>query len=183
MLEITTSRLRLRQINTTDWPLFVRLHKEEAVIRYVFDEPSMEEIAAKFRILLPTWQARPRQWLCLVVCCIESGSLLGTMAFIITDAEHNTAEFGYMFLPEHFGKGYATEALLAAQNFALSLGIPTLQATVTEGNTGSCRVLEKCGFVLSKRIEKAYSINNVLYADLIYSYHINKVTSPITQHF
>lgn len=173
MLELQTPRLRLRQISVADWPLFVRLHQEQDIIRYVFDEPSMEEITAKFRVLLPAWQAKPRQWLCLVVCCIKSGTPLGTMAFIITDAKHNSAEFGYMFLPEHFGKGYATEALSAAKQFALSLGITQLQATVTEGNTGSCRVLEKCGFVLSKRIEQAYSINNTLYDDLIYTYHSN----------
>ncbi|PKM20492.1 MAG: GNAT family N-acetyltransferase [Gammaproteobacteria bacterium HGW-Gammaproteobacteria-15] len=181
MLEFLTPRLRLRQITAADWPLFIRLHQEQVIIRYVFDEPSMEEIAAKFRVLLPAWQARPRQWLCMVVCCIKSGAPLGTMAFIITDAKHSHAEFGYMFLPEHFGKGYATEALLAAKQFALSLGITQLQATVTEGNAGSCRVLEKCGFVLSKRIEQAYSINNKLYDDLIYTYHSNQPNTPAVE--
>ncbi|HEX5792278.1 MAG TPA: GNAT family N-acetyltransferase [Rheinheimera sp.] len=171
MLELHTPRLRLRQITAADWPLFVRLHQESEIIRYVFDEPSLEEITAKFRILLPVWQAKPRQWLCLVVSCISSGKSLGTMAFLITDAERSSAEFGYMFLPEYFGHGYASEALQAAKQFALSLGISQLQATVTDGNTGSCRVLEKCGFVLSKRVEQAYSINNRLYDDLIYIYN------------
>ncbi|WP_259239287.1 GNAT family N-acetyltransferase [Rheinheimera pacifica] len=181
MLELLTPRLRLRQISVTDWPLFVRLHQEHDIIRYVFDEPSLEEITAKFRVLLPAWQARPRQWLCLIVCCITSGTPLGTMAFIITDAKHNSAEFGYMFLPEHFGKGYATEALLATKQFAFSLGLTQLQATVTEGNTGSCRVLEKCGFVLSKRIEQAYSINNTLYDDLIYTCHNDEPAIPVAE--
>ncbi|MCS4307379.1 RimJ/RimL family protein N-acetyltransferase [Rheinheimera pacifica] len=103
------------------------------------------------------------------------------MAFIITDAKHNSAEFGYMFLPEHFGKGYATEALLATKQFAFSLGLTQLQATVTEGNTGSCRVLEKCGFVLSKRIEQAYSINNTLYDDLIYTCHNDEPAIPVAE--
>ena len=170
MQELLTSRLRLRQITIEDWPLFVRIHQEPDVIRYVFDEPSLNEIMAKFNILLPTWQVKARQWLCLVVSDIESKESFGTMAFIINDEQLHTAEFGYMFLPEYHGKGYATEALQAAKHFALSLGIRKLQATVTAGNTNSCRVLEKCGFSFSHKVEQAYKINNVLYDDLVYVY-------------
>lgn len=168
MLELLTPRLKLRQISVTDWPLFVRLHQEHDIIRYVFDKPSLEEIKAKFRVLLPLWQPLPRRWLCLVVCCRKSNSALGTMAFIINDDTLSSAEFGYMFLPEHFGKGYATEALETTKQFAMSLGVARLQATVTAGNSASCRVLEKCGFSLSKTIAQAYSINNQLYDDLVY---------------
>jgi RimJ/RimL family protein N-acetyltransferase len=181
MPELFTSRLRLRQISVADWPLFVRLHQEQEILRYVFDEPSLDEIIAKFRILLPVWQARPKQWLCLVVSCMQTGVSLGTMAFIIKDTQSLSAEFGYMFLPEHYGKGYATEALQAAKEFALSLGIMQLQATVTDGNSGSCRVLEKCGFTFSQRIKQAYKINNTLYDDLIFTYHPHPSTACATQ--
>ena len=178
MQELITSRLRLRQITIEDWPLFLRIHQEPDIIRYVFDEPSQKEIMAKFSILLPAWQAKARQWLCMVVSRIESNEPIGTMAFIITDEQLHTAEFGYMFLPEHHGKGYATEALLAAKHFALSLGIRKLQATVTDGNAGSCRVLEKCGFSFSQRVKQAYKINNVLYDDLVYVYIDNHRIPP-----
>jgi RimJ/RimL family protein N-acetyltransferase len=170
MFELLTPRLRLRQITTTDWPLFLRLHQDNDIIRYVFDEPPVNEIKAKFNILQSPWQARHRQWLCLIVECINTGQSFGTMAFLITNPERTKAEFGYMFLPEHFGNGYATESLLAAMRYASSLGLQSLQATVTDGNTGSCRVLEKCGFTLAQRVAQAYKINNQLYDDLIYVY-------------
>ena len=34
MIEIASPRLLMRQIKETDWPLFLRLHQEEDVIRY-----------------------------------------------------------------------------------------------------------------------------------------------------
>lgn len=41
MIEIASPRLSMRQITETDWPLFLRLHQEEEVIRYAFDQPEL----------------------------------------------------------------------------------------------------------------------------------------------
>jgi RimJ/RimL family protein N-acetyltransferase len=55
---------------------------------------------------------------------------------------------GYALAPEVWGKGFATEASLAAieAGFTLTPAIEIL-ASAHVGNAGSRRVLEKCGFV------------------------------------
>jgi RimJ/RimL family protein N-acetyltransferase len=47
--------------------------------------------------------------------------------------------------------------------------ISQFSATVTEGNIGSERVLEKCGFTLTETIPEAYEIGGKKYADKLYS--------------
>jgi len=78
-------------------------------------------------------------------------------------------ECGYMFFPEYWGKGYATEALRAwlAAYWALERreaamveedkergdGVEVLMATTDVTNVGSQGVLRKCGFVETKRFD------------------------------
>jgi RimJ/RimL family protein N-acetyltransferase len=56
-------------------------------------------------------------------------------------------ELGYWLGVEHWGKGYATEALHAVIDYAFTdLGYPALSAAARVTNPLSRRVLEKCGF-------------------------------------
>jgi len=45
------------------------------------------------------------------------------------------------------------------------------KAVVTEGNIGSEKVLEKCGFQLIEKQPDAYAIGGILYAD--HHYHLS----------
>jgi len=58
-----------------------------------------------------------------------------------------TPELGYWLGVEHWGKGYATEALHAVIDYAFAdLAHEALQAGARVTNPASRRVLEKCGF-------------------------------------
>jgi RimJ/RimL family protein N-acetyltransferase len=58
-----------------------------------------------------------------------------------------TPELGYWLGVDHWGKGYATEALHAVIDYAFTdLNNESLQAGARVTNPGSRRVLEKCGF-------------------------------------
>jgi ribosomal-protein-alanine N-acetyltransferase len=66
------------------------------------------------------------------------------------DAEITTGEIasnvGYLVFVDHWGKGFASEAVRALSDHLAGAGIREQHATVTVGNHASCRVLEKCGF-------------------------------------
>jgi len=50
----------------------------------------------------------------------------------------------------------------------MNCDINEFSAVVTEGNIGSERVLEKCGFTLQRIIPNAYQIGDRMYADHCY---------------
>jgi RimJ/RimL family protein N-acetyltransferase len=59
-------------------------------------------------------------------------------------------DVGYWIGREHWGRGFATEALRA---FLEVDGSRPLRAHVAEHNVGSRRVLEKCGFVFEREAQ------------------------------
>ncbi|WP_107808593.1 GNAT family N-acetyltransferase [Elizabethkingia sp. YR214] len=59
----------------------------------------------------------------------------------------NVYELGYRFLPEYWGKGYATETAIAALNYAFNeIKTDIVYAMAVTENVGSNRVLQKLGF-------------------------------------
>lgn len=72
------------------------------------------------------------------------GSLLGASGLEVKN--EGEAVTGYVLAKDAWGKGYATEALSAVVNVALSLGLERLTACCHLEHRASQRVLEKCGF-------------------------------------
>ncbi|MDV2446268.1 GNAT family N-acetyltransferase [Elizabethkingia anophelis] len=59
----------------------------------------------------------------------------------------NVYELGYRFLPEYWGKGYATETAIAALNYAFNeIKTDIVYAMAVTENVGSNHVLRKLGF-------------------------------------
>ncbi len=71
----------------------------------------------------------------------------GIGLLFFADVHRYTAEVGYWLAEPFWGKGIATAALKKFIPFAFNrFEIERLYAGVFDGNPGSCRVLEKCGF-------------------------------------
>lgn len=64
-------------------------------------------------------------------------------------------ELGYDFRSDHWNQGFATEAALAARDFAFNtLQLPSLISLIRVGNEASRRVSEKIGMRLIEEINK-----------------------------
>ena len=168
------SSLQLRLIAESDWLLFLQLHLNEQVLQYVTDPLTESQIRQRFEERLQPWQPGDLHWLCFVIDEKSAGQSIGVCGFhaLATEALDTdalvTAEVGYLLLPDFYGKGYATQALQATLEYGAKQGIQCWQAVVTEGNSGSCRVLEKNGFHLVERQHNGYQIGDKFYADLLY---------------
>jgi ribosomal-protein-alanine N-acetyltransferase len=68
-------------------------------------------------------------------------------------AETNETEVAYLLTRRVWGHGYATEAAQAAVKFAFgTCDLPAIIGLVHPSNTGSVRVLEKCGLTFADPI-------------------------------
>lgn len=71
----------------------------------------------------------------------------GAPVGFVNDCEikDDAIEIGYVIIPAHQGKGFATEAVKACIEELFRMGFAHIRAGFFEGNTASRRVMEKCG--------------------------------------
>ncbi|MRS16403.1 GNAT family N-acetyltransferase [Enterobacteriaceae bacterium RIT691] len=164
MIELITPRLTCSSLSEADWPFFLSLYQNPAVMRFVMDELSETDIREAFDPRLAPWTPGAEHWLCLVVRDREQGHPLGLTGFI--QRETAIAEVGFIFSPAAQGKGYGFESLQAVCDFAFTEGaMRRLSATVTVGNKASRRLLEKTGFVLEGELRESYQLGGKWHND------------------
>jgi len=79
------------------------------------------------------------------------------------------AEIGYWIATSHSRKGITTAALSRFVEYAFAeLGLERMFAKVYASNIGSCRVLEKNGFLLEGRLRQHVLLAGKLEDDLVY---------------
>ena len=86
------------------------------------------------------------------------------------DVDHRSAEIGYWLGEEFWGRGIATEALIAVTDHAFAnYDLCRIYAHVFEWNPASARVLEKAGYAFEGRLKKSVTkegqtIDKLMYA-------------------
>ncbi len=84
-------------------------------------------------------------WSVTVVDAAVPDRILGDLAVGITFGGRS-AEIGYTFHPDHWGRGYATEACQALIRWLFEeFGVHRVEASMHPENTASTRVVEACG--------------------------------------
>jgi RimJ/RimL family protein N-acetyltransferase len=90
------------------------------------------------------------------------GRLIGRVGFVVWDrrtwetsaydvaGEHAETELGWAILQPYWGHGYATEAAVAARDWA---GLDRLVSLIDPANERSIRVAEKLGATRAERVE------------------------------
>jgi ribosomal-protein-alanine N-acetyltransferase len=85
------------------------------------------------------------------------GQAVGGIGFMMMpDVERVSAEIGYWLAEPFWGRGITTEALVAVTRYAIEThGFTRVFALPFAWNQGSCRVLEKAGYVLEGRLRRS----------------------------
>ena len=143
---LETERLVLRRPRVSDEPaIFSRYASDPEATRYMA-WPTHRSLADT-RVFLELSDAAWARWPLAgpyLVFARDGVTLLGSAGIVNDDAER--AQIGYILARDTWGRGYATEALLASVEAARAAGVRRLEAGVHVDHRLSARVLEKAGF-------------------------------------
>ncbi|MFH0816899.1 MAG: GNAT family protein [Methanobacteriota archaeon] len=165
---IETQRLIMRQLTARDVKFVYDLFSLEETNRYVSNPPVKDMKAARG---IYEKYCRPKPYLFRVgIILKETGKLVGTLGLYSINMEDKRATLGFDLLPEHWGKGYMTEACRGLLNWAFKeLKLNRIQASAEPANVRSLAVMERLGFQREGVLRQLDYYKGAYHDDVVYS--------------
>lgn len=139
-----TQRLVIREYFPEEEDLFVELHKDEQVLKYI-PRRSEEENRKLFKESLQAYADGTglSRW---GMFAISDGAFIGACLLRPAQEAPGKVEFGYSMHVKYWGKGYATEMAKAMLDFGFNqMKFPLICAVTHPENIASQNVLLKAG--------------------------------------
>ena len=156
--EIRTERLVLRRARMDDAAAMHRVMSDHVAMRYWSTPPHFE-------------LAETERWLQSMVDADSSASddYIVTLDGVLIGklGAWQLPEIGFLIHPDHWGRGYAAEALAAFIDRRRRLGSSELTADVDPRNAASIRLLNHAGFVETGRAAGTWQVGEEL-CDSVY---------------
>ena len=164
-MTIHGKRLRLRAIERSDIPTFVRWLNDPEVRQYL-------------QMFMPLSLAQEERWFEAqledqhrYVLGIETlaGKLIGNIGLHGIDWKDRRAVLGITIgEKDYWDKGYGSEAIITLLNFVFTqMNLHRVSLTVYEYNQRAMRCYEKCGFKVEGRLRQAHFFDGKYHDELI----------------
>jgi ribosomal-protein-alanine N-acetyltransferase len=165
---IETSRLALRQLTARDIQFIYELFSIEETNRYVSNPPvkDMKEAREIYELY-----CKPKPNLFRIGIVVkETGELVGTLGLYAINRDDRRATLGFDLLPQHWGKGYMTEACRALLDWAFKeLKLNRIQASAEPANVRSLAVMARLGFTREGVMRQLDYYKDAYHDDVMYS--------------
>lgn len=148
MHTLESDRLLLRPFQADDLAALLAMQSRPDVVRWLYHEPrDAEQTRELLEKKLASTEFRDGGGsIDFAVVLKQTGAVIGDVDLYLTSAEHKQGEIGFVFHPDHQGRGYATEAGRLLLDLAFrEYGLHRLVGRLESRNTGSARVLERLG--------------------------------------
>ena len=145
---LETKRLILRTFQNEDLEALIAYRSDPLVARYQgWEAPYARQNAIAFvnemRSKRPGVQG---EWYQIAIGLKPGGSIVGDCVYRILPEDARQAEIGFTLAHEHWGKGYASEAVRRLLGYLFGdLELHRVRAICDIENTASMRVLERVG--------------------------------------
>ena len=107
-------------------------------------------------------------WSVTVVDAAQPDRIVGDLAVELSWGGR-TGMVGYSFLPDYWGRGYATEAAQAMVHYLFTeVGVGRMESSLHPDNPASARVLEACGMTFEGRTRESFWVGDVCSDDMLY---------------
>jgi [ribosomal protein S5]-alanine N-acetyltransferase len=145
---LRTERLILREFTAADWPAAHAYQRDPRYLRFYDRDEVTEKQAQAMIYAFILWQAQqPRSKVQLAITLEETGELIGNVGLRRDAPGDPLADTGFELSPEHWSRGYATEAARALVDWGFRewSGLERVHAHCIAENAGSAAVLRKVG--------------------------------------
>ena len=167
---IETKRLILRQFTVNDIIDFYNIYSDPLAMKYFGKLPYTMQEEAEITVVNIIDAFRNNEGIRWAITLKPSDKLIGSGGFWKLIKSHFRAEIGYDLLPEYWQKGIMTEAISAMNDFAFNeMNLHSIEANVDPENTGSVKLLEKCGFIREGYFKENYFFNGQFLDTLTFS--------------
>lgn len=166
-----SERLLLRKITPADTGQVFLMRTDPACMAYI-GKPLMKEKEEALVLINSMLENLEKNegitW--AIALKEEPDILIGTIGFWRIMKEHYRAELGYMLLSQYFNKGYMTEAIRAANQYAFNqMNLHSIEANIDPANIASEVTLIKTGFVKEAHFKENYYCDGKFTDSAIYS--------------
>lgn len=156
---LSSERLVLRRLDPSDAEALAAYRSDPKVARYQ-DWPcpyplddARQLIATQSRLAPGT----PGTWFPFAVVPARSGILIGDVALRTSPDDAGAGELGFTFAAEHWGRGYATEAVAEVVRYAFeTLRMHRLLARTDSRNLSAQRLLDRLRFLRQEQAERTW---------------------------
>ena len=167
---LETARLRLEPLAGRHAPFFFDGMCDPALYEWIsMPQPeSLEQLTQRWTHHAERLRTQVDVfWLAWAVQRTSDGAWIGEMDAEV-QADGIATNVGYFFLPAYWGQGYGSEAAVALCGHFARHGVVEQRATVTLGNRGSERVLERAGFVRTGVLKDNDELRGVKVDDVVF---------------
>lgn len=158
-MKLETERLILRALEEADFERMFLMDSDPEVMKYIGVPPLTDINESKEVIQMIRKQYEENGVGRLAVVEKESGLVVGWSGLkLLTKAVNgyqNVLELGYRFVPESWGKGYATESGIASLDYGFhELNAEVIYAYAHSEHEASNHILRKLGFQKTSEFEE-----------------------------
>lgn len=145
---IETDRLLLRPYTRDDLADYLEIRSQPDVVRYLYTDVLTREEAAKSLAGRTTMNALQREGDGMVLAAElrQTGKVIGDVSLRWMSEEHKQGDIGFVFHPDHQGKGYASEAARVMLRIGFEdIGLHRIAGECDARNSSSARLMERLG--------------------------------------
>lgn len=141
---LPSARLRLRRLQPNDCAALYAVYSDPQAMRY-WSRPPMQALAEAERLLAEIEDYRARGSLLQWGIDLD-GQIVGCVTLFYLNPAQGRAEVGYILRSDHWGQGYASEAVGRLLQHAEAIGLRRIEADVDPRNQRSLRLMQRLGF-------------------------------------
>ncbi|MEV4719265.1 GNAT family N-acetyltransferase [Micromonospora noduli] len=155
---IRTARLVLRPVTIDDLDDVYAFQRRPDVVRWMLGaEPRTREQSRVSVLAMAGEDAWRAEGDCLTVAVVTDAGVIGIVELVWRSRLERTAELGFVFHPDHCGRGLATEAATAVLGWGFTeFGLHRVYGRCHCRNTASARLMARLGMRQEARHVESY---------------------------